>query len=203
MAFTEFSVAASGDDGRSYGEGDTYPPTVTASPSNGANVSVDKFKAASSPLYRIAVGLIRFDTASLPDAAVIDSAILRLYLLTLANDDARNFVIEYYDAGTIGNEDYSSTVVGDAHAGTSISSLTINVTNDFALIGLSGINRTGYTGFRLHISGGVPGGSSHFNIVDFVAFDHATLVEPRLLVTYDSAGGGGGGHRELTTLRAG
>jgi hypothetical protein len=53
--------------------------------------------------------------------------------------------------------------------------------NNFALQGVSSVSKTSYTGLRLHVDGGQPSGS---NSVVYATWDHATLPEPQLVVTY-------------------
>lgn len=182
---TTFNVAASADDGTAQRVENVYPPTAGASAAdNDLAVRIDR--TFSTPNYISRVGLIRWDTSSLPDDATIDSATLRLWALasTKQNANDRSVEAEWYDAETITTADYSENSTADAHAGTTLASITQAADNDFALIGVSNVSKTGFTGVRLHISGGVPSGS---NTISFAAFDHTTFTEPRLIVDYTEA----------------
>lgn len=181
-----FNVAASGDDGEALGSGAGYPPSATLAVSANASIELQKTLGAN---YTVSVALIRFDTSSLPDDATIDSATLRIRVTATDDINSRSLTVEWYDAGTIGTEDYTATVGTDAHAGTAIGSISGGADNDFVLVNVSNVSKTGYTGLRLHISGGAPTGG---NFVFFAAFDHATLTEPRLIVEYTEAAGGFG-----------
>lgn len=177
---TTFTVAPSGD-GTATRSDTAYPPagaivTGTTDP----ELSVRREFIAQ--WYYVFVVLLRWDTSSLFDDATVLSATLRLHTSEtgISDVDSRSLTVEWYDAGTIGAEDYAATAVGDAHAGTALSAIVPSADNDFALLAPTSVNLTGYTGLRLHISGGVPSGS---NIVDFASSEHATLPEPMLLVT--------------------
>src|SRR5207247_846437 len=49
----------------------------------------------------------------------------------------------------------------------------------------NGVSKTGYTGLRTHISGGMPT-NTHTNQACFASYDHATLPAPALSVTYSN-----------------
>lgn len=181
MPTDTFNIAASGDDGYAAGTGSASYPPASGTESNTSDNAVAAWKRFDGSFYNVYAGLIRWDTSSIPNDAVIESVTLRIHVVSKANDDTRSFALEWYDSGTIGTEDYTSTVGTNAHAGTAIASITSGADNDFALINVSNVNKTGYTGLRCHVSGGTPTGS---NLVEFAALDHTTLVEPRLIVTY-------------------
>jgi hypothetical protein len=72
--------------------------------------------------------------------------------------------------------------VNNAHAGTSIASLPNTAQYvSFALQNLSNLNTSGYTGLRLHVSGGQPTGN---NVFQFRSFEHTGGTPPLLEVTY-------------------
>jgi len=69
----------------------------------------------------------------------------------------------------------------DCDRGADITQIATGASNDFSLAGLGSISKIGLTGLRLSISGGQPTAD---NFVQFAAWDHATLPEAQLIVTY-------------------
>jgi hypothetical protein len=178
----EFRVLASGDDGTVQGQGASWPPAATAATTNA--VELYSLKWFSAGTYYFWQPYIRFDTSALPDGVTVTAATLRLYIISRdQDDDNRSLSIGYYDASNwpLGTEDYLTSDATDAHTGTDLTSLTLGALNNFALTNLSSISKTGYTGFRITSTGGSPSGG---NNVTMAAFDHASLQEPTLLVTY-------------------
>ena len=105
--------------------------------------------------YRLAVGLLRFDTGSvLPDGAPIRSATLGLYVTDYLG--TRTVAAEYYGTSNwpIDLADWTNAPANDAHAGTPANTLLRNRYNTFALRNLASISTTDSTGFRLHFSEG-------------------------------------------------
>lgn len=128
--------------------------------------------------------MVRFDTSALPDDATVTAATLKLYATTLQDTDDRNFQCEYYTGWPIGTEDYTTSPGNDAHSGTPLDSLTLNIYNSFSLSNLGSISKTGYTGFRCSISGGQPTGLNH---ALFAAYDGGSNL-PWLQITYTMPG---------------
>lgn len=184
---TTFNVAAGGDDGYVYRASSSVYPPDTSTTVDTSDTIVGVEKNLSGGQFAILISLLRWDTASIPDDATIDAATLRLRKTASSpvSVDSRSLVAEWYEPGTIDTEDYTATVVSDAHSGTALTSITADADNDFALTNLSSVNKTGYTGLRLHISGGQPTGN---NTAYFASFDHSTLTEPRLIVEYTEGG---------------
>lgn len=176
---TTFNVSASGDDGSVFASDASYPPGADSAGT--ASQSTLTRRTFSGALFSVEVVLVRWDTSSLPDAATVDAATFRPRVIATGDADGRSFTAEWYEAGTIGTEDYTSTAGTDAHAGTLIGELLQGGDNDFALANVSNVSLTGYTGLRLHISGGQPTGN---NFIEFATFDNETLTEPRLIVDY-------------------
>ncbi len=186
MPTVTFNVAVSGDDGRAGASDTTYPPEINLT-SDAAGVNVNISKRETFGAFRTDIGLIRFDTSTLPGGAtIITAATLRLNVISKVDAEARSIAAEWYASSNwpIDTTDYSSTVVTDAHAGTTIASITTGADKDFALQNLSNISLTDYTGLRLHVTGGAPA-VDQVNEIIVALFDHATLVEPRLLVTWE------------------
>ena len=181
-----FNIATGADDGdvkaNNMGSGATYPP---ASPTADATSSVFAVRR-SGPIssgYEVRVGLLRFDTASLPDGATITGATLRLFVVSNESGNARNLVGEWYSSTNwpINSNDYTATAANSAHAGTSITSLVLDAQNTLALQNLTSISKTGPTGIRLHVDGGAPNGENH---VFFASPENTGLPKPQLTITY-------------------
>src|SRR5439155_13028215 len=107
------------------------------------------------------------DTSALPDNATVTSATLKVYVTAKADADDRSLMAEYYSSSNwpIDPADYSLSSSGNALSGADITGITVGSVNSFALTGLTGISTTGYTGLRLHVSGGQPNGD---NLVQMV-----------------------------------
>jgi len=183
MPSLTFEVAASGDDGHVRKFDSVYPPAASEDIVITGTV-MSAYKAFTSPTYHLTCGLMRWDTASIPDGATITAATLRIRVDGRVNDNARDLTAEWYSwTPPITGSHWTSTVGTNAHAGTSISSLTATADNDLALLDPgANIDKTGYTGIRIHTSGGSPTGA---NFADIATFDHATLLAPRLIVDYE------------------
>lgn len=181
MSLTKvFKVILSADDGKVEGTDTSYAPATGTATTNGATIAVTRSLVGSD--YTVGVGLLRFDTASIPDDADIISAKLRLYVTATGDTDSRSLSAEWYATSNwpIAANDYTSTAASDAHTGTTIASLTTSAYNELTLTALTNISKTGYTGLRLHISGTAPTGA---NSVTFNGLDNDVLT-PELSVTY-------------------
>jgi hypothetical protein len=177
-----FSVAVSGDDGDLRLTGASYPPSGTVAGSSTGNFVTSGRRSVFGG-YDVFNGLMRFDTSAIPDGATVTGATLRLHVTGKQNADNRNLVAEWYDSVNwpIDGADYALDSSANALAGFAIAQIPVGSQNDFALTGLGSLSKTGFTGLRLHVDGGQPSGD---NYVQIASFDHATLPEPRLVVTY-------------------
>jgi hypothetical protein len=192
MPTDTFSVAASADDAYWNKEGlvSEWPPsgTVSAGSESSTTFGARKLKAAGSRT-ELQESFIRFDTSTIPDDAVISAATLQIQTTGVGSPTTRNLNVGYY-AGTnwpITAADWSGA--DDAGSDAGVFALTVfgaGTQEDLTLTNVSSINKTGYTGFRLSISGAAPADDEDFR-VDFATLDHTTLTEPQLLVTYTSA----------------
>lgn len=152
------------------GAGSSYPPAFTSTDSGHHGLTVRR--GLSTGAYYVSVGLLRYDTSSIPDGATIESAYLEIYTFQRVSANERKLVAEWYDAGeTWGADDYTATAAATAHAGTPLSTFPagsyLNTTPTktvLTLTGLGSISTTGITGLRLHIDGGSPTGDNSLRI---------------------------------------
>lgn len=180
MPTTTFDVAESAHDAHVSGASASYPVTSADWDGTFTAEATDRvLNRNDAGTFRLRNGLLRWDTSSLDDAATISAAYLKIWVSAVFNNDSRSLVAEWYDFGTADSSDLTGTVTSDAHAGTAISSITTGAVNTFELQNLSSINKTGFTGLRLHITGGSPSGH---NEVQYSAFDHSTDPAPQLVV---------------------
>lgn len=182
MPTMTFNVAASGDDGVVDGSNATYPP-ATAGTVSDTGISVTVSRDFVSPNYRTRNGLIRWDTTTLPAGATITAATVRFTPSAKADANGRSLVAEWYSGSNwpIDTTDYAATAPGTPAASILLSSVVLNALTDLVFTDLSGINPTGYTGVRLHISGDEPTG---MNRVSLPTWDHTVAPEPQLIITY-------------------
>ena len=182
---TTFTTGASGDDGEVFVQNHTpWPPA--SGDCDGENLTNDEFDVRKNDLgnFDVYVGLVRFDSSSIPDTATITSATLNLFTQNNVGDtDSRNVNGEYFATSNWPIEcsgDWALDVGTTAFA----EDLSNFVDSTLEIITLSSpttISKTGFTGFRLGISGGEPTG---FNAVHFTAEDDGGANAPELVVTY-------------------
>jgi hypothetical protein len=112
------ATAADAADAR--GTGAAYPPAFTTS-DNGLPVSPTRSKPSLGG-FTVEVGLLRFDTSSIPDTATVEQAVLKAQIARKDNSDGRQLTADWYDfAGTVDAGDFTATAGVDAHAGTPVS----------------------------------------------------------------------------------
>ena len=166
-------MGASGDDGDVESGGATYPrrpaPRDVDTTAPRCSCAVRRRR---SPYIPVTVGLLRFDTSSLPDNAVVSSAKLQLHATTKSSTNARSLAAEWYPASSwpIDGTDWSATDAATAHSGTPLSGITVGNTNEFVLQNLSSVSRTGFSALRLHVSGAATAPTGP-NDLGFAAFD--------------------------------
>lgn len=181
---TTFTVNVGADNGKvgKWHDG-TYPPTANSEAvAPTTPVSTQRSKVGST--FDIHVALMRWDTSSLPDGATIQSATLRVYVGAgmRVNTDARNLTADWYTAWPIDIADYIVAAQTSAIAGVALSSITEGVDNDFVLADApANVSKIGYTGLRLHISGGQPTGR---NYLGTPGYPFGGDPFNRLIVTY-------------------
>ena len=180
-----FSVVAAGDDGDLTVAGPAasgYPPG-TAPAVNTSGTALTAGRRLAFGEYEVIVPLMRFDTSGLPDGATITSATLKVYVTKKTDADDRSLTAEWVDGSStwpIDAGDFTLVGSGSALAGSDITGLNVGAVNSFGLSGLSSVSTTGWTGLRLHVSGGQPTGD---NYVQMAAFGNANPAA-QLVVTY-------------------
>ena len=184
---TTFDITAGGNDGHSE---DATAPLLYADVACDAALTTDTTQFVSrfftGAAYAISNGHLRWDTSAIPDNATVTSASLRLYVVSKVDSaDARSLVADWNDFGAaLTCADWVHDALSDAHAGTTIAAISTGQNNSLALSNLSNVSITGFTGIRLHISGGQPTAS---NRVEIAYFDDPGLDPPQLSVTYTLA----------------
>ena len=185
-----FNVGASNHDDRVLRSGSSYPPAggyltwpagirVEAGREDFANCA-----GAGTGPFCIRNGFIRWNTI-LPDPnATITGATLQLDLRFINNADERQLTADWYTAGwpPASSDDYSATAQTSAISGWTIPFST-GLYDITGLGGLGGISKTGYTGLRLHLSGGEPSGR---NLIQATSYDAPDGQPPRLTVIYNN-----------------
>lgn len=187
---TYWIVGASGDDNRVLRYGSTYPPAggtllwPAGSRVEAARERTTGCGGGSNGPYCIRNGFIRWNTSSLPNAATINSAQIKVQFTYLSNVDNRVLTADWYNTGwPIDAADYSASYQIGASSGWTIpASYGVYF---FDLANVSNVSKTSYTGIRMHMSGGVPTGNNRVSLISFDDTD-PTAVAPRLIVVYDN-----------------
>jgi hypothetical protein len=151
------------------------------------NAMVRKAQLTGLGFSDCTVLLIRFDTSAIPDNAVITSATLRLQTIAKGAATGRDIQVGYYASSNwpIDSADWSGADNPGSDAGTfPISNFVVGTPEDLVLSSPTSVSKTGYTGLRLSVSGAEPN-SEDDHRVEFAALEHATIVEPQLIVTFD------------------
>jgi len=189
-----FGQAVSADDGFAgyYGPvGSGWPPGPGGTPVNDTATTPVAFEylVSGGTVYSQTTMLFRFDTASIPDDAVIESAKLRLYL----KPDSAGFEpgtllgFEHYASANwpIESGDYLGTLPAypDAVGYQSLNGLTINQWQfvEYPLSNVSTVSKTGPTGIRGYLR--CPG-PSQINRLWVVMSEGSAAERPALIVTY-------------------
>lgn len=181
MPTDEFGISTGTDDAMISAANVFYPPTTIDGTFTAEQTDL-ALRRLDGATYRVRVAVMRFDTATLPDDAIISAARLLLFPTQRNFVDELEFVAEWYAFdGSISSSDYTGVPNNDAHEGTLLSTITLSVDNEFVLQNLGNINKSGFTGFRLHISEPEPTGH---NQLSWSALEHPTNPGPRLAVDY-------------------
>lgn len=167
--------------------GDVYSTRVVW-PINGTGLGVGGTRYAygagfNGSQYYIYSMLLRFDTSSLPDTAVISSAKLRLYWRSKSVAGTNSAVAgEYYDPGaSVDTSDFSQTLSETAWTKVLMSAISTSAYYEFTLLNPDTlISKTGFTGFRTHSYYDTTPVSNHLAEIDLVADTN----KPELVITY-------------------
>lgn len=159
-----------------------WPPayTYTGGVSGGStNVA---YKIYSGALYACANLLLYFPTWVVP-GTITAANLLMVGAFTTAN--SRQVSLEWHDwGGTSDSGDYTATAATDAHAGFDPGSTPVLI-NEALLNPAANINQSGYTGLRMHVSGGTPTGVNQFTIYnDGYEASAVVGITPALDITY-------------------
>lgn len=181
---TTFSVLAGADETQMAGAGAGYPPAFSGIGSLDPTILLVG-RSLSDAIYGISDVFLRFNTSILPDFISPDAATLACYVISKEDIDNRSLLGDWYNwSGTLGAKDYNSTAADHAFAGQDITTFTTAGIYTWSLQNLHQIDKAGFTGIKLSVSGAIPTGS---NSVTFASFTHATLSECVLSVTYDGS----------------
>lgn len=162
--FTFYETAASGEDGRADRLNATvFPPDTTTNIYTDVQLlQVNKDRTYAPDYYSAGCALLRFNTSALA-GLTITGATLSLYMqeVFLTDTPAPTLVCEYFASSNwpISVTDYAYPVGSTAFsvAPTQGAILVATLSNPDA-----NISKTGMTGFRLGVSGGVPIGQNIF-----------------------------------------
>ena len=185
MPTDTFSTTDANDGSGYYAGGATWPANSgTWNDEPGGSIWVSKTDEGVN--YTQDSAFLRFDTATIDDAATITAATLKLYVVSKTDSDNYSLVGDAYDFGgepTVA-ADWVETASPSIFSAVDLGSLTTSAVNNIAITDLAAVNKTGFTGIRLTLSAGTPTAA---NFVEFAASEHAQQ-EPRLEVTYDLPG---------------
>jgi len=173
---TTFSTLLGADDGNTLTNFAAYPPPCTSVVPAGSRIDVVKEKSGANTSER--VGLMRWDTSSLPDDAVITLATFEFNALSVtADDDGRTLDAEWFNAESWPIAcSMHETTIGTTAFSTDLTSVTSGVTGSNP----TSVVVDGYTSVRVGISGGEPAGG---NAVGWDSFETGSTA-PQLIVTY-------------------
>lgn len=176
-----FDIAADADDWMVYGQGAVYSGLSYVSNVNGLFVR----RYLQSGIHQVACGLLRWNTASLPDTATITSVTIKLKRNAVAVIDENPGYGLYMDwhnwTPTPGSGDWAKEPTSDAYNGpyTVTNLAAINTEFTFTLLNPNGkINLTGYTGIRILIGSGEPINNNQIEFQSFPSsyFSRMTIV---------------------------
>lgn len=198
MPTDTFAITSNGDDGSGfYSKAGAWPPETGGSWTNqgGNSMFVFKNQVGVSASCENDNCFVRFDTSTIPAGSTITAATLKLWVISKTDTAGFDVVADFYDFGgepTVAG-DYINAASPSIWTAVDIGAITVGAVNDFVLTDLTGIMRSGdvngqgnagITGIRLTLTAGAPASNTESSS-EFATFDHATLQEPRLEVTYD------------------
>jgi len=184
---TVFTGGASGDDGRAFVVADPTPWPPAIGDCDGENTDGNNWivrKNDNGSTFDVYIGMVRLDTSAIPDTATIISGTLDLFAELVDDDDTRSFNGEYYATGNWPITCASDWVldVGSTAFNKTLASITASAYTNYTLVSPNtNISKTGFTGFRMGISGGEP--TIGNNQIRITSFDNGS-DEPTMTVTY-------------------
>lgn len=174
------------DDGYVTGVDTVYPPSAPT----GGDVTTEPIpvnRSFDGANYMITNATLRWNVSPLPDDSEITSAVLRIFIVSVQNADARSVTADWkVPAGDV-SFNWTPDVYNDALSGVPLSDLVADTSMNFDLTGIENIGKYEFTGLRLHISGGEPTGLNEVVIGATLPTDGTPGFPPRarLIVTYD------------------
>lgn len=160
----------------------TSPPYTSTA--DGASLSIIYFNNGGGT-YQRNLGIIYFDTSSLPDTATISSASLKLYGKYNPQNYGWTINFEYFGYYSRGSDWYTTNAIGTS-AGTKTTGqfgdaynwVTLNLSN------VSNISKTSYTGFRIGYAGNYQSSPDYVDQVWYYSSGYNASYYPTLEVTY-------------------
>ena len=185
-----------GVDGYVSNSGTVYSTVHDALAGETVNKTIDygnfSWNYYSDPTYTIVRAFFTFNTAGIPDDAVIESATLSIYMDTITNADTTSLnIVQSTQASNtdlvVGDFDACGTTVGGSLALADITNSAVNVIT-FNSTGLGFINKTGYTALCIRISNDVtnntPTGINRAQNALYTEYTGSQLLRPTLTVKY-------------------
>lgn len=162
-----------------------YPPPATGDGGYDVSADFDLANAYSGGQYGYRLAFLRFDTSAIPNDAVVTRARLELYVIDTNISDAFDLGIEWYAFdGSAWTTDYTTTPSNSAYGYLGLASIAYPAWASFELSTPTNVNKTGYTGFRLHPKrSSAPGGNN-----ELILGDTGTTL-PRLTVWWTLTSG--------------
>lgn len=182
-----FNVAVGAADGDVIGYGAGYPPPFYSASSTGEQVFLQRAQYQTNQ-YTVTNGLMRWDTSTLPDDVAIDSATVRLGSTgQTGNQTSERISAEWYGSWPIDSADYQPHAQTSAANGVTIADAVDDYVGDgyfdIPLDNVNGISKGGYTGLRLHITGGQVALGQQQGM-SYRTYESTARVEPQLIITF-------------------
>ncbi|KMZ44225.1 MULTISPECIES: DNRLRE domain-containing protein [Bacillales] len=146
-----------------------YPPDTTTTFSNQTSSAVSRSYDTDERFdYDVTLNLVNFDTSSLPDDAIINSATLVVVTQLLVSADDSNICVDWYNNFPIDASDYTLSYGSSAISAKKIRSLVKNANNSFVLNNpATNIRKNSTTGLRIYVDGGTPTSGNYVQLKDY------------------------------------
>lgn len=166
--------------------GASYPPTTNYELGQNTNqMMAEKQYNITNALFYTYMALLKFDSSSVPDLAVVSAANLILQVTTV-NNQSRYVKCDYSSFS------YPATYADFIEAGTGtafsrvLSSFTGGSQNTIPLSNVNNINKTGYTDFKVALDAGTPSYSGVVYTFAFYSYFYGGETIPKLSVVYNT-----------------